>query len=99
MRRLFVIVTVAVLAACSVVKVPVATGGSKSDGTVVMSYEYGGFEQPKPDWNSAQQEATQRCQAWGYTGAEAFGGVNKKCNGYNAYGCVRYTVHRTYQCT
>ena len=54
MRRfqLSVILIVAMLAAssCATDITPFATGGSKADGTVSMSYEYRSFEQPVIDW-------------------------------------------------
>jgi hypothetical protein len=42
--------------------------------------------------------ATSRCSAWGFDGAEAFGGVTEECQSYNAYGCVRQHVTIKYQC-
>jgi len=89
-----------VIAGCAVVKVPDATGGSKSDGTVDMSYEYGMFEKPQVQWDKALITARQRCQAWGYRDAEPFGRATEKCEAYNGYGnCVRQLVTRKYQCT
>ena len=57
----------AVMMGCAVTKVPVATGGSRADGTVQLAFEYGGFERPQVDWDSARITAGQRCRAWGYT--------------------------------
>lgn len=43
--------------------------------------------------------ATQRCQSWGYQGAEAFGGVTRQCNQFGGFnGCARWTVTKEYQC-
>jgi hypothetical protein len=88
-----------VLAGCAVVKTPVATGGSRADGTIHMSYDVGGLEKPQIDWASTKERAAQRCRVWGYTDADPFGGVTTKCQAYNRYGCIRATVTRTYQCT
>jgi hypothetical protein len=88
-----------VLTSCATEEVPVATGGSKAGGTIDMSFEFGAFEAPKVDWYLAQQTAKQRCGAWGYTDADAFGGANTQCVAANAYGCLRTRVTMTYQCT
>ena len=45
---------------CAVTKIPVPTGGSRSDGTVQLSYEYGLFQVPKVDWNSAKGSSQRR---------------------------------------
>jgi len=83
---------------CAVTKVPQPTGGSKADGTVHLSYEYGSFEQPTVDEEAALRKAQQRCQAWGYDDADAFGGAVEQCQQSNQYGCTRYFVTMTYQC-
>jgi hypothetical protein len=84
---------------CTTVKIPQPTGGSRADGTVQLAYEYGGFERPQVDWETANQIAADRCRAWGYSGAESFGGGVSQCTAYNAYGCIRRFVTITYQCT
>jgi hypothetical protein len=76
-----------------------ATGGSKSDGTVKLSYQYGIFDEVKIDNNHAIQTAIKKCGRWGYTNAEAFGGSISHCQAYNGYGnCVRRLVTTEYQC-
>ncbi len=88
------------LSACEVAKTPVAIEGSRADASIVMGYEVSMFEQASVDWLSAGQEATKRCQVWGYKSASAFAGVREQCQAYNGYGnCVRATVSKTYQCT
>lgn len=84
---------------CAVQKQMVATGGSRADGTVKMAYEFGMFEQPVIDIGQALQGATQRCKAWGYTSAEAFGGQTRTCNAPTNSGCVGWLVTMEYQCT
>ena len=89
-----------VAAGCATVKVPVSTGGSRADATVDMSFDYGMFEKPTIDWNQTGATASKRCGAWGYTGAESFGGAKETCLAFNGYGnCVRQRVTMTYQCT
>lgn len=88
------------LMACATNKELVPTGGSKADGTVDLSYEFGAFEKPVVNMAAAQIAAVQRCGAWGYTNAEPFGGEKRQCQGYDGYGnCVRWFVTVTYQCT
>jgi hypothetical protein len=84
---------------CVVNKVLEPTGGSKADGTVRMSYTVGAFEQAKVDFGMAQSKAVSRCQAWGYEGAERFGGSTSVCNMFDGYGgCNQSTITIEYQC-
>ena len=99
MKYILIFIPCLLLVACATNKVLQATGGSKADGTVTLSYQYGGFEQPIVDWQQAQVNAHSRCQAWGYKNAESFGGSTSTCLAYNAYGCLREQVNVTYQCT
>jgi YecR-like lipoprotein len=83
---------------CARNKELVATGGSRSDGTVVMSYEFGPGEIPKVNTEQGTITARERCKAWGYTDAQPFGGETKQCNSPGSYGCGRWFVSMTYQC-
>lgn len=88
------------VSSCAVNVTPVATGGSKADGTVVISYEFGAFEQPIVNWEAAEADAKARCKAWGYKKASPFGGGNNVCVARNGYGnCIRMRVETTFQCT
>lgn len=97
------IITLAVfaglLSGCAVQRDMVPTGGSKADGTVRMSYSWGMFEQPKVDYQQGATAAAKRCAAWGYTGAEAFGGVTSTCTQPSSSGCMQFTATMEYQCT
>jgi len=84
---------------CAVVKVPVATGGSRADGTVQLSYEYGLFERPQVDWGTAQLTAVQRCRAWGYGQADPFQPLSRCLATDGSGNCVRFQITTTYQCT
>ncbi len=92
-------VMTALVIGCASKKELIATGGSRADGTVVLSYEYGAFEQPKLDLAQGVSTATQRCAAWGYPAAEAFGGEQRQCQIASQYGCSRWFVSMTFQCT
>lgn len=87
------------VAACATAKSYTATGGSRSDGTVRLSYEVGMFEVPTVDENQGLQLARQRCATWGYTGAEAFGGTTSQCTAMSNSGCMTTLVTKEYQCT
>lgn len=99
-KALIMLAAVVLLAGCATQKEWSATGGSRADATVKLSYEYGEFEIPQLDEAQAQVLAEARCKTWGYTGAEAFGGVTRQCNGPGGFAaCGRYLVTKEFQCT
>ena len=87
------------LAGCATTKEWAATGGSRSDGVVKLSFQFGLFEQPQVSEEQGVVLAKSRCAAWGYSGAEAFGGQTKVCNNVTTSGCNSWLVTREYQCT
>lgn len=98
MKRVLVVCVSMFLASCATQKTMVATGGSRADGTVQLAYQFGGFEIPHVDYAAALSTASQRCIAWGYTGAEKFGGEESTCVQWNAYGCLTTKVAVNYAC-
>ncbi|MES2295473.1 MAG: YecR family lipoprotein [Pseudomonadota bacterium] len=88
-----------ILQGCAVQKTLEATGGSRSDGTVKFSYEFGMFQIPSVDIAQGTASAEKRCAAWGYTGAEPFGGQTRTCNGYENGSCNHCLVTDAFQCT
>src|SRR5262245_6541629 len=100
--RLTVIVLALGLGGCAsrhtVIKIPEATGGSRSDGVVELSYEYAATERILIDWEVAATKARQRCQAWGYGDAQPFGGSKSACQIHDEGYCKRYFVTVPYQC-
>ena len=101
MRVLFVATAAALLlSGCATTKDWAATGGSRSDGVVRLSYEVGEFQKAELNEQQAVNLATQRCKTWGYSGAEAFGGVTRQCNmGGGFGGCGQWMVTKEFQCT
>jgi len=98
--RAVLLMSLFLISACATNVTPQATGGSKADGTVTVSYEYGMFEQPVVNWTVANSTAKERCKAWHYENAEAFGGSQNRCLAVDGYGnCARTQVNITYQCT
>ena len=98
MRRTYLAILL-ILAGCSVDKQLAATGGSKADGTIELSYEIGAFQSAKIDWAKADSDATQRCAAWGDSSADRFGGERRQCNQPSNSGCMGWLVTVNYQCT
>ena len=100
LKRSVCISVCCVLTACAVpVKQMDAIGGSRADGTIKMAYEYGRFETPQVNAGQGAQVAKGRCIAWGYTGAEPFGGKTTECASYSGSTCERFRVVVPYQCT
>ena len=97
----FFILTLAALAlsGCATQKDWAATGGSKSDGTIKLSYEVGLFQVAEVSEAQAISLAKRRCSVWGYTGAEAFGGSTKACNQASGGSCNSWLITKEYQCT
>jgi len=86
-------------AATRVVKMPEATGGSRADGIVELSYEYYDGEVYEVAVEAALTTAKQRCEAWGYSDATPFGGTKRSCLFHDGDTCTTYFVIRPYQCT
>jgi hypothetical protein len=86
------------LSGCAVQKQLVPIGGSRADGTVKLGYQYGAFESPQLDAVQGINTAKQRCVAWGYNDAEAFGGYTQTCSDQTNSGCVGWNVTVEYQC-
>lgn len=98
MYKALILGAIAVLAGCSTVSKMTATGGSRADGIVRLSYELGMFDKAKIDEADALRTAQARCRTWGYKDAEAFGGVTRQCQSFGGYGCTRWLVTKEYQC-
>lgn len=96
---LLIIIAIFSLSACATPKQFAATGGSKSDGNITLSYEYGLFESPQVDMQQGFNIAKKRCEAWGYSNTEAFGGSTRHCISESSSGCNIWRVSMTFQCT
>jgi hypothetical protein len=92
---------VIILAGCATVTRMAPTSGSRSDGIVKLSFEYGEFDRIEIDEASALQSARQRCAVWGYTDADPFEGYTRQCQrgGGLFGGCSHWFVTKDYQCT
>ena len=84
---------------CATTKDWLVTDASRADGVVSLSYEHNEFQSPQLSHEQADQMATQRCKAWGYSGAESMGSQRTDClsrRGFGNCGSRRVTVQ--YQC-
>lgn len=89
-----------ILSGCATPVQYVATGGSRADATVELSYEYGIYTSPVVDESQGIAEASSRCRVWGYNNASAFGGAMQQCTAPDLFGgCNRWRVTKSYQCT
>lgn len=102
MKRLFTTISVLFLfTGCSVTKVPTATDGSKSDGTLSYSYNYTAwpFTSYDAQWEDIEVEAKKKCRNWGYSDVESFGGTKKECARRAPAGnCNEWRITKKYQC-
>lgn len=99
MKNKILLVACLCLSACATPTGMSATGGSRADGVVEMSYEYGEFQQPVLDPQQAMASAVKRCKGWGYRKAEAFdGGINTCVVPGGFGGCSRMRTTVSYQC-
>jgi hypothetical protein len=88
MKITFLLLAALVCGGCATVKTLEATGGSRSDGTVELSYEFGEYEVPQIQWEQGLVTARERCAAWGYSDAEAFGSRKSTCQGAQSLGLL-----------
>jgi len=95
---LFYAITILGISGCATPVDWAATGGSRADGTIKLSYQYIRFQKPVVNSQQGIDLATRKCQAWGYTSAEAFGGATQACNGFDSSGCNSWIVTAEYQC-
>lgn len=98
--KLALVATAVVLAGCATVTHMAATGGSRSDGIVKLSFEVGEFDKVDINEADALRTARQRCAVWGYTDADPFEGITRQCQGRGMFGtCGQWFVTKEYQCT
>lgn len=88
------------LAGCATQRELLVTQASRTDGTVVISYEGNEFQRGGADFNEAAELASKKCAAWGYDGAEAFGSQQTTCLSRRGFGnCGSRRVDIPFQCT
>lgn len=80
MKSFYIAAAIALfLCGCETPKSFTATNGSRADGTVELSYKYGGFQTPVVDDTQTYATAKARCVAWGYQDAQPFGAQTSDC--------------------
>lgn len=96
---LLIFLSALIVSGCATHKTMVPVSGSKADGIVKMAYEYTPYESPIVNQEASRAQAAKRCQAWGYSDAEAFGTSSKRCVLNYGFGCEKFRVTTEYQCT
>ena len=86
------------LLGCAVTKEYAATGGSRADGIIKLSYEQRRFEIPNINEQQGLNLARDRCKSWGYNDAQSFGGVIRTCNESGLSSCEQWLITKDYQC-
>jgi hypothetical protein len=98
--RSLIVLSLLFFVGCAVQKDWVPTDGSRADATVRMSYEHNELEIPQASDGQALSLAIERCQIWGFEGAEAFGGITRSCSlPDGSGGCSQWLVTKEFQCT
>lgn len=100
MKYLCLLLVAASLVGCATKRDFYAMSGSRADGTVDMAYDINGpFDQPVVSKSQADGIAKQKCNVWGYSDAEPFGGQSERCNQRNGFGkCISGQIVIQYQC-
>lgn len=94
-----VVIVLTLISGCSVQRHWQATGGSKADGVVRLSYEVPTALKAIVDDQAGLQLAIKRCSSWGFKAAEPFGGETHNCIApVGLGGCSTHAVTREYQC-
>jgi TPR repeat protein len=99
MRSLLVLfICISLMGCTKTIKTLQATGGSRADGVVELSYGISAFEIiDKILWDKAVVTATEACQQWGYDLAKRFeGNPSNKCQMQGDFGSCAYFL-RTYK--
>lgn len=87
------------LAGCATPVVPTVSGGSRADGVVVLTGDYGLWKKGEIDWREALVDAKAACQGWGYRDAKAFDRYQWRCTSDTPIGCANTQVTLRFQCT
>ncbi|WP_160319438.1 YecR family lipoprotein [Stenotrophomonas koreensis] len=75
-------------------------GAIRSEAMVTLSFVSKEQELLPTDHQAAQSAATQQCSAWGFTGAELNGEIQRFCDGRSRFGkCKRWEFTIPLQCT
>ena len=99
--KIFLIISTLLLSSCVVNQNPKLITGSKADGIITVSFEYGLGIDPDnwtEEWAKADKEAQQRCIYWGYSNVYKFDLTYRECIASNLYGCTRWREFVDYQC-
>jgi hypothetical protein len=62
-KYIIILILAILIQGCATQKTLIPTGGSRADGTVKLSYEYGLFEKPQINLAQGEIAAKQKCAA------------------------------------
>lgn len=100
MKHLVTLLAIVALTGC--ISTPMqwgASGGSRADGIVELSYTYNYMQKPITSEVQGRLRAAQMCLAWGYVnGVEPMDVDERKCESSSYNGCDLWRVTRKYQC-
>lgn len=89
----------ATFAGCATPVVPTVAGGSRADGIVVLTGDYGLWKKGEIQWGEALTDARAACKGWGYQDAKAFDRYQSRCTSDTPIGCANTRVMLRFQCT
>jgi hypothetical protein len=98
-RTLTTILIASALTGCATPVTPTVSGGSRADGVVVLTGDYGLWKKGEIDWQEALVDARATCNGWGYRDAKAFGRYQWQCTSETPVGCANTRVTLRFQCT
>lgn len=98
MKTLLLVIIAIFNSGCAVTKEYSATGGSRSDGIMKLSYEVGQFQIPHVNEQQGLDLARKKCVGWGYSDAESLGGTTRACNEFGLSECRTWLITKEYQC-
>lgn len=97
-KMFFLTLITVFISGCAVTKEYSATGGSRSDGVMKLSYEVGQLEIPHVNEQQGLELARRKCGGWGYSDAESLGGTTRTCNEFGLSQCRTWLITKEYQC-
>ena len=86
------------ISSCAVTREYAATGGSRSDGIVKLSYEVASYETAHVNEMQGLSLARRKCAGWAYKDAEPLGGTTRTCNVPGFGNCQSWLITKEYQC-
>ncbi|TVR84148.1 MAG: hypothetical protein EA409_01620 [Saprospirales bacterium] len=83
---------------CTVDVFPKMMSSDRPSGEMTFIYEHRDYEKPRLHWETAMEQARERCLEWGYTGGvRKYDAGEKECISPRESGCGLWQIkHRLY---